>query len=254
MTVPVPVPGAAPSGVAPTVPASIEAMFRQVWDRMSESDRKTLYSASISQGGLTVQDGGALRLRLPDGVDVFYVGPLTFGAPPVVYNGIIMRRPDGSPIFYTFPVNGDVNAIAWRLLDQDGREIVSSDALTGGLARPWIPLSGFPVLASYIPSTANAGYVATWSTGTVVKMQPYIEVSALIRSDSGGIGNARFTINGSAAGSTMPIASGAFAWQSTQVLALPGDLYDYVTVELEVQRTNAVGSVGGVFRGTQRQT
>jgi hypothetical protein len=249
-----PIPVEVPAGVVPRDNATLEAMLRQILGRLAEAERKTLYSASVSKGGLVVQDGGALRLRLSNDVDVFYVGPLTFGDPPVSYNGIIMRRPDGSPIFYTFPVNGDVDDIAWRFLDQNANEIMSSDALTGGLARPWIPLAGVPVLSSAIPMTANAGFVATWTTGNVFKQQPYVEVQALIRSDSGGIGNARFTINGVVVGTGMPIASGAFAWQTTQVLPLPGDFYGNVVVELEVQRTNATGTVGGIFRGSQRQT
>ncbi|WP_424235230.1 hypothetical protein [Actinophytocola sp.] len=229
-------------------------MLTQIMGRLSEAERKTLYSASVSQGGLTVQDGGAMRLRLDNGVDVFYAGPLHYDDPVVNYNGIIMRRPDGSPIFYTFPPGGDPNVIAWRFLDQDRNEVLASDAVTGGLAKPWIPLTGVPALSSAIPMTSNAGFIGTWATGSVPKQQPYVEVQALIRSESGGIGNARYTMNGTPVGSSMPIASGAFGWQSIQVLPIPGDFYNYISIELEVQRTNASGTVGGVFRGFQRQT
>lgn len=254
----VPIPGDAPQGVVPTPNGSIPAMFGEIWARLSEAERKTLYSAVISSGGLIVQDGGAMRLRISDGgdgfIDVFYCGPLTFGGPPVIYNGIILRRPDGSPIFYTFPVGGDINDIAYRFLDHLGNEIIASDAITGGLAKPWIPLSGVPVLSNAIPMTTTAAFITVWSTGSTVKQQPFVELQALIRSDTGATGNARFVINGTPVGASMPIAAGAFAWQSTQVIALPGEFYDYVTIELDVQRTNAVGSVGGVFKGSQRQT
>lgn len=207
---------------------------------------------AISSGGLTVKDGGAVRVRLNNGTYIFYAGPLIFGG--VTYQGIMMRRADNTSIFYTFPVNGNINDIAWRWLDDLGNELVSSDAITGGMARPWIPLTGIPVLSSGIPMTTNAGYIGTWSTGSCMKQQPFIEVQALLRSDTGGTGNARYTINGVAAGSVMTIGAGAFAWQSIQKIALPGQFYHEVTVELQVQRTNGVGSVGGVFKGTQRQT
>ena len=58
MPPPIPVPGDAPAGVAPQNMASLEAMFRQIWDHLTESQRKTLFSAVISSGGLTVQGGG----------------------------------------------------------------------------------------------------------------------------------------------------------------------------------------------------
>lgn len=249
-----PVPGEAPAGVVPKDTGTLEALLRQILGRLSESERKTLFSAVVSSGGLTVQDGGAIRLLLSNGVSIFYAGPLTFGDPPVSYNGIIMRRANGSPIFYTFPVNGDVNVIAYRFLDGDGSEILSSDALTGGLARPYIPLSGVPVLSSAIPMLTNASFVSTWSTGAVAKQQPFVQITALLRSESGGVGTARFTINGTPAGTSMPIAANSFAWQTPQVLALPGSFYDDVSIELEIQRTNGTGSVGGVFKGYQRQT
>ncbi len=207
---------------------------------------------SISGGGLTVKDGGAFRVRLPNNVVINYSGPLTFGG--VSYQGLIMRRADGSAIFYTFPVAGDTDKIAWRWLDDEGAELVSSDAITGGLARPWIPLQGIPVLSSALPMTSNASYIAVWSTGWVVKQQPYIDLQALLRSESAATGNARFTINGQQVGSVMTIASNSFGWAADQKIALPGPFYAYVKIELEVQRTNASGTVGGVFQGTQRQT
>ena len=247
-----PVPGDVAPGVVPPETDSLEAILRAVMGRLSEDQRKTLYSASISKGGITVRDGGALKVQLANGVVIFYAGPLVYQT--VSYQGVIMRRADGTPLFYTFPVNGDVDVIAWRFLDQFGNEIVASDALTGGLARPWIPLAGIPVLSTSLPMTASAGFVAIWSTGAIPKEQPFVDVAALLRSDTGATGNARYTMNGSPVGTGVAITAGMFGWTSTQKIALPGDFYDFVTIELEVQRTNAVGTVGGVFKGTQRQT
>lgn len=247
-----PVPGDVPAGVVPSSNGQLGDILRQIYNRLSEAERKTLYSAVISSGGLTIQDGGAFRSVLPNGVITFYVGPLIFGG--VNYNGIIMRRADGTPLFYTFPINDDPDTIAWRFLDHLGNELIASDAATGGLARPWIPLTGVPVLSSAIPMTSSASYVSTWSTGSAPKQQPYAELQALIRSESGGVGTARFTINGTPVGATMPIAPNDFAWQAIQTLALPGEFFDYVVVELEVLRSNGVGTVGGVMRGSQCQT
>lgn len=250
----VPVPGDAPPGVVPQTNNALHDILRQITAQMSEAQRKTLYSASISKGGLTVQGGGSIKSLLANGVAPFYVGRLSYGDPPVIYDGIIMRRPDGSPIFYTFPVNGDVDTIAWRITDHLNNELVASDVVTGGLAKPWIPMPTINVAAASIPTTTSSSYIAVQSTGFVAKQQPYVRVRALLRSDTGGIGSARFTVNTTPAGSTVPIASGDFGWTTSQLLALPGDFYDDVRVELEVIRTNAVGSVGGVLVASQRQS
>lgn len=250
----IPVPGDAPPGIVPRDNTGINEILRQIMAQMSESQRKTLYSAYISRGGLVVQGGGAIKSVLTNGVSPFYVGRLVYGDPPVSYDGIIMRRPDGSPIFYTFPVNGDPDQIAWRFTDHLNNELFSSDILTGGLAKPWIPMPTINVTAAAIPMTTSSSYIAVQSTGFVAKQQPYVRCRALLRSDTGGVGSARFSVNGTPDGSTVPIASGDFGWTTTQLLALPGDFYDDVRVELEVIRTNGVGSVGGSLVVSQRQS
>lgn len=249
-----PVPGDVAPGNIPVRTDSLEAMFAAFVGRLNEDQRKTLYSAIISSGGLSVQGGGFIKSLLENGVSPFYVGRLVYGDPPVSYDGIIMRRPDGSPIFYTFPVNGDPDQIAWRFTDHLNNELFSSDVLTGGLAKPWIPMPTINVTAAAIPMTTSSSYIAVQSTGFVAKQQPYVRVRALLRSDTGGVGSARFTVNGTPDGTTVPIASGDFGWTTTQVLALPGEFFDDVRVELEVIRTNGVGSVGGSLVVSQRQS
>lgn len=143
----------------------------------------------------------------------------------------------------------------WAGWDNSANIVVSEDAASGqGLGRPWLPHATINVLSTSIPTHSVGSWISTQSTGQVQKQQPYVELEALLLSTGGGIGDARFIINGSPAGSAMSITAGMFTWQVIQTVALPGNFSDRVTIELQAQRTNGVGAVGGVFRCSQRQS
>lgn len=164
-----------------------------------------------------------------------------------------IRRDDGTVAFEIGTTQAGPQF--WALWDRSGHIVASDDAASGqGLARPWLPHGTVNVLSSSIPTHSTNSWFAIQSTGSVIKQQPYVELEALVLSTGGGVGEARFTINGSQVGTVMSITSGLFAWQTRQTIALPGNYDDRVTVEVEVQRTNGAGSVGAVFRCTQRQT
>lgn len=206
-------------------------------------------------GGVSVEDGGRLGTVLASGVRPFSVGQLAFGDPPVLYDGIVFRNPTGNAIFFTFPVGGSAENIAWKFTDGQSREVLSMDVLNGGLARPWLPQPGVPVVSTSIPMTTTSSFIAVWSTGFQPKQQPFIQSTALLRSADGGVGEARYTLNGDAVGDTMTISDGTFAWQAFQKLQITGDTYsDFARLELEVRLTNGTGEVGGVFSSYQRQT
>ena len=164
-----------------------------------------------------------------------------------------IRRDDGTVAFEIGTTGaGDQFWAGW---DRAANIVLSDDATAGqGLARPWLPHPTINVLSTEIPTTSSASYIATQSTGQVITQQPYVELEALVLSTGTGVGNARFTCNGSPIGSVIPISSGLFAWQTIQTVALPGNYNDRVRLELEVQRTNGAGAVGGVFRCSMRQT
>ena len=221
--------------------------------KAAERARHTLYAAVISRGGLRIQDGGELAVVTGTGVAMFFLGQLVSGSVP--FRGMVMRREDGSPFFYTNVADDDPNKVFFAWPDRSGNILFSDDASSGvGLARPWLSQPVINVLSSSIPMTSAASWVATQGTGQFVKQQPKAEVEALLRSESGATGQARFTVNGAPVGDVMEIGANAFAWQAIQTLTLPGGYDSRVRVELQVQRTNAVGTVGGVFRCSQRQS
>jgi hypothetical protein len=185
---------------------TLEDLLSTILGRLNEDQRRTLYSAVISAGGLTVQDGGAISVRLDSGVQIFHAGPLTYLGTP--YQGVMMRRADGTPIFYTFPVGGDPNNIAWAFFDQASREIISSDALTGGLARPWIPVYMVPKLAmaagtfSYYNLAVSASEVQLWEGRIPFVSHPFIEVDGVWGQASGSNSTTyRLKVNGATVGS-----------------------------------------------------
>lgn len=221
--------------------------------RISELERQTLRNVVIPEGGLRLRGGGQFVAETPTGVEMFYLGELHVGAED--FRGIWMKREDGSFMFYNGLADGDPNKVFFAWLDRAGNILVSDDGSSGqGLARPWLMMPTVNVIGTSIPTTTSAAFVSTQSTGWVIKQQPKCDVQALLLSNGGGTGNARFTINGTPTGPVLPIAAGAFAWSSIHTLTLPGTYNSYVRVELQVQLTNGTGSVGGVLIATQRQT
>src|SRR5688572_24401762 len=67
--------------VATPQPDDIAAQLAAITRRLDEADRKTLYSAQISQGGLTIR-GGFIRLLDDDGNERVYIGPSSNSMPP----------------------------------------------------------------------------------------------------------------------------------------------------------------------------
>lgn len=184
-----PVPGDVAPGPVPRATTNIEELLGAILGRMSEDQRRTLYSAVISAGGLTVQDGGAIRVRLDTGVEIFYAGPLELNS--VEYQGLVMRRADDSNIFITFPVAGDPENIAWAFLDQFGGEVVSSDAITGGMARPWIPINLLPKISmaagvfDYYNLAVSGTERQLWEGRIPLVSHPYVEVDGVWGQASG---------------------------------------------------------------------
>lgn len=258
MPPPIPVPGDAPAGVAPQNTASLEAMIRQIWDHLTEAQRKTLFSAVISSGGLTVQGGGAVRVRLDSGVEIFYAGPMTFGGTP--YQGIMMRRADGTPIFYTFPVSGDPNNIAWSFFDQASREIISSDAVTGGLARPWIPIFLVPKMAmaagtfSYYNLPVTATETQLWEGRIPFVSHPFIEVDGVWGQASGSNSTTyRLKVSGVEVGNW--VVSGGLVANRRGPFSIASNLSStWASVELTVQSSGTGVQACHVVGCSMRQT
>lgn len=223
------------------LPSSILDQIREIKRQLAEIRKNKGLSSSAFRGEFQVLHASLGHWLLKVGL----------GAQNKYFLSI--RRDDGTvAIEIGTTAGGDQFWAGW---DRAQNIVLSDDATAGqGLARPWLAPPVVPVLSTAIPTTNSASYISLQSTGQVIKQQPYVELEVLVLSTGGGIGNVRFTCNGSPIGTVIPVTSGLFAWQTIQTEALPGNYNDRVRLELQAQRTNGAGAVGGVFRCSMRQT
>lgn len=122
--------------VAPSSDAWIAQKFRDLEQQIAEvRTAQTGNAMSISgQPGVTITNGGSLRIYAADGHLVAVVGLDDTGE----HNGIIAYRPDGSESLHV-----DQSGFA-GIFEKGGRVVLSDDFMNGGLATPHIPL-GLPV-------------------------------------------------------------------------------------------------------------
>lgn len=225
----------------------------QLKRQIAELERRTLRNVVIPEGGVRIINDGELIVETDSGAQMFYLGPLVAGGVP--FRGVMLQRENGTKMFVNGVSGGDPNKIFFAWIDNAGNTLFSDDAASGtGIARPWLSMPSVPVLNTAIPVTTSGTFASVYSTGWILKMQPNVEVQALLYSTGGGVGEARYTINGSQVGSTVAINNGDFTWTSLTSLTSPGNIFTYIRVELQVRRTNGAGSVGGVLVASQRQS
>jgi hypothetical protein len=193
----VPVAGDVAPGVVPdNRRESLEDVVASIASRMSEADRRTLYSVAVSNGDARI----------------LYVGPDLTGRP-------VFELRNGLPgvsakfVLRTFYLSN--GALIWALYDTAGNIIVSADGLSGGLARPWLPVplvQCFTSASSPGIPTVNApvaGVETLLWEGRVCVSHPRLQVNGTWGQASGSnSGTYRIKLNGTAAG-TWTTAVGA---------------------------------------------
>ncbi|MFF8836032.1 hypothetical protein [Streptomyces sp. NPDC015130] len=95
-----------------------------------------------------------------------------------------------------------------RISDAYGHEILSDDILTGGLARPWLPMlppQDIVNLGNWASTTSTAWTTIATSVNPI--WQPHMRLKALTRVSSGAAGQVRVMVNGVQFGSTIAAGS-----------------------------------------------
>jgi hypothetical protein len=124
--------------------------------RIDEMERKTLYSAQISDGGLTIK-GGFIRLLDDAGQERLYIGPSSFSMPPGETQPVFwVRDASGRIRLGVYDNNaGGYEPTFWTF--DDSSNVAFTTDINGGVAEPWVYLPMYP---KFIPTNfAN-------STGT----------------------------------------------------------------------------------------
>lgn len=141
---------------------------------------------AISDGSLTIQRGGALRMLDPDGTELAYLGPGPDGRQVIRF-----RRQGGGDVLATYTT--DDGRPAWALSDGSGDPVVADDPGGSGLARPWIPVPLTRVRAQDLPAIEAAEF-ETVVEARFTKTHPYVELSTLDTAEPGTAGEGRIVI------------------------------------------------------------
>lgn len=170
--------------VATPQPDDLAAQLEALTRRMDEADRKTLYSAQISQGGLTIK-GGFIRLLDDAGNERLYIGPSSFSMPPGQTQPVFwVRDASGKIRLGVYDADGAGYEPTFWAFDDSNHVAFTTDQ-NGGIAEPWVYVPMYPRFVStnftnqtnaepVLPASAcNGGVVWEGRIGKV--SHPYIQ-------------------------------------------------------------------------------
>lgn len=198
--------------VATPQPDDFAAQVNGLQRQIDEINRKTLYSASIEDGGLTVK-GGFIRLLDDNGQERVYIGPSTFSMPPGETQPVfLVRDASGSVRLGVFDNDSGGYEPTFWTFDDSGHVAFTTDK-NGGVAEPWVPV---PMYMKFIPnsfvnstdtdptlpvSACNGGLIWNGRIGKV--SHPYIQFDMIMGRVTGGSGSPTYTfwVNGTQVGS-----------------------------------------------------
>ncbi|MFJ4619077.1 hypothetical protein [Streptomyces sp. NPDC088812] len=158
----------------------------------------------VSGGGVEITDGGYLVVRPPGGgAAVFAVGAWSGDE-----YGMAIRRQTGSLAMSLHDGHGSSTALQpLRIFDNGGREVFADDVVSGGLARPWLPM--LPPQDSTVtrwPQTTAAAYTTIAMSYNIV-WQPRMRLLVHTKASSGGAGSVQVLVNGNPWGTAVTAGS-----------------------------------------------
>lgn len=232
--------------IPPDLTRQLEMIAERVLQRYVSSG--PLNNAAISGGaGLTIRDGGALRLETAAGVAAFFVGPVSPDLPDgSPQPGMIVRRNDGTIALHLYdpiPAAGDYNQfLAWR--DRAGNVVISDDTDSGmGLARPYLAGAFYPARVQDFLKTTASDWETIWRERRR-KQHPKLYVEAWGATDTAGTtGEVRVMVNGTQVGTTQSATAGVVSGYAIGPAAVSGEYDDNLSVEIQARRTAGNGSV-----------
>lgn len=243
------------------------ARIQQLERRLAEQDRKTLYSASISEGGLIIQDGGFLKTRALNGFTLLFAGP---------YDPEF-NRPDGTPqsgvalyddnaqarflIWDPFPLDAEGYQQAIYMYDHLGQKVFTTDVL-GGIAEPWfdIPMYALQSMTAgtygYMSLNAATSERAIWEGRIGYVSHPKLQIDGVWGTSSGsGTHTYRIKIDGVTRSTTAVSTLSVQTLNDIDLAALDYIGEHNVAVQVTVQSSNATSVVATQLLGcAQKQS
>lgn len=215
---------------------------------------RTLEAATVGAGGVTIKNGGTLRVLHEDGVtELLAVRRNGVGAYIVT-----MHRDDGSTAFEIQSLTPGPGQY-WALFDRAHNVVVSDDAISGaGLARPHLSWNMAPTSELLtIPaaqSTTSATFTAVWTTYGE-KQHPRLKIYVLTRTDAATTGEIQIRDGSTGTVIVAPVVLPAND-NSQRLLEgqLDGTFGDIKNVDVEIRRTGGAGTVAArllLAEGTQ---
>lgn len=240
-------------GNSPTPPGLIERIMQMVDERFAAFARSGfLRNATISAGGLTIK-GGFLRMlsAITGGVTTFYVGPTSPALPDGSYQPtVIIRRNDGTVALLLWDPRPDLDGynqfLGWY--DRSGNAVMTDDTVSGqGLGRPYLPGVAYPSQARHWPSGGTTGWEPLYRV-MHNKQQPRLFARAWGSCDTAGTtGQMRLMVDGNQLGATQNVNAAAVTEFAFGPAPVAGTFGQYLSVELQVQRTAGTGAVQACF-------
>lgn len=214
---------------------------------------RTLENATIDQGGISLVNGGTVRVVDSAGVEIARLGALpglydrADGSPQ---SGVLLQREDASAALLL----GDANAgtppfkQSLQVFDRAGSVVLADDATGGvGLARPHIPLN--PLTTTTV-ATWPATSAATWTTiadAYTERQNPRVSWIIELNADAGVTAQFQLLYGGTPIGSVQTITGPGFTvWSDTQPISASVPFGAVSLLALQAQITGGTGSARAV--------
>ncbi|WP_175409936.1 hypothetical protein [Streptomyces sp. TRM64462] len=230
----------------PALPEDLLDLIRELQRRVHRLSTAAVTRPAlntISGGDVTITDGGRLMVKDETGDTLMHIGgitPHTDGSPQ---QGVLIRREDGSLAFGIY--GGDTQALT--IWDRFGKIVVADDTVTGGLARPYVPIPLYPA-----PTPVTSTVWTRVLQGGMYLQHPRLAVGLWVQADADTTVEARVRYL-AADGSTLQLGETATATGSafTQLIVAPHGqpTFSWSNLYIEGRRTSGTGSaaVGALF-------
>lgn len=220
--------------------------IRSLETRLANLERRSgLQAASISSGGLTVQDGGDITVLDGGTVDV-HGGHLI--ARNTAGNGYLHAGPVSGGTFATILYRQDTTPALivkenFTLWDITPAAILYDDPVSGGFARPFMQ-SGVGASMAVPTDTTTSGTFQGLQKIFHRKLHPRMLAGLLINLTAGtGEVRLRDTGSGAVIGGPIPISAG-FGYGFYGPYALDAAFHSFYTIDVEARVVTGGGTIG----------